>query len=211
MYGRGLRRRLPSMLGGDQRRHAARLLADVLAARHAGAVLRRGDRDGREPRDRGPLRGARADAVVGRAATPASRPRESRAGRCSPTARSASRRSTSRASGASPGSLLNWMERLIRRRRECPELGWGDVGAARSRTTRRSSRTAPTGRARRSSPCTTSAGRATEARLALDAEGVLVDLFGHDEHALDGELALALEPYGQRWFRLRRPGQRVAP
>ena len=25
-----------------------------------------------------------------------------------------------------PGSLLNWMERLIRRRRECPELGCGD-------------------------------------------------------------------------------------
>ena len=25
-----------------------------------------------------------------------------------------------------PGSLLNWMERLIRRRRECPELGWGE-------------------------------------------------------------------------------------
>ena len=24
-----------------------------------------------------------------------------------------------------PDSLLNWMERLIRRRRECPELGWG--------------------------------------------------------------------------------------
>ena len=24
-----------------------------------------------------------------------------------------------------PGSLLNWMERLVRRRRECPELGWG--------------------------------------------------------------------------------------
>src|SRR3712207_7882152 len=22
-------------------------------------------------------------------------------------------------------SLLNWMERLIRRRKECPELGWG--------------------------------------------------------------------------------------
>src|SRR5688500_20117328 len=26
-----------------------------------------------------------------------------------------------------PGSLLSWMERLIRRRRECPELGWGEV------------------------------------------------------------------------------------
>ncbi len=33
------------------------------------------------------------------------------------------------------GSLLNWFERLIRRRRECPEIGFGtlellDVGAA---------------------------------------------------------------------------------
>ena len=24
-----------------------------------------------------------------------------------------------------PGSLLNWMERLIRTRKECPEIGWG--------------------------------------------------------------------------------------
>ena len=46
LFGRGLRRRLPSMVGGDQRPHPPRLLARVLAARHAGAVLRRGDRDG---------------------------------------------------------------------------------------------------------------------------------------------------------------------
>ena len=26
-----------------------------------------------------------------------------------------------------PHSLLNWFERLIRRRRECPELGFGDM------------------------------------------------------------------------------------
>jgi glycosidase len=26
-----------------------------------------------------------------------------------------------------PDSLLNWMERLIRRRRECPEFGWGTM------------------------------------------------------------------------------------
>ena len=45
---------------------AARLLAHVLAPGHAGAVLRRGDRDGGEPGDRRPLRGARADAVVRR-------------------------------------------------------------------------------------------------------------------------------------------------
>ena len=37
-----------------------------LAAGHAGAVLRRGDRDGREPRDRGALQRPLADAVVRR-------------------------------------------------------------------------------------------------------------------------------------------------
>jgi maltose alpha-D-glucosyltransferase/alpha-amylase len=25
-----------------------------------------------------------------------------------------------------PASLLNWMERAIRRRKECPEVSWGD-------------------------------------------------------------------------------------
>ena len=67
------------------------------------------------------------------------------------------------------------------------------------------------GATRRSPPCTTSAAGATQARIALDAEGVLVDLFGDDDVELDGELTLALEPYGARWFRLRRPGQRIAP
>ena len=47
LYGRGLRRRLPSMVGGDQRPHPPRLLARLLPARHAGALLRRGDRDAR--------------------------------------------------------------------------------------------------------------------------------------------------------------------
>ena len=32
-----------------------------------------------------------------------------------------------------PGSLLNWFERLIRRRRECPELGFGTLTRARHR------------------------------------------------------------------------------
>ena len=65
LFGRGLRRRLPPMVGGDQRR--IRLAYSlVLAARHAGPVLRRGDRHGREPRHRGPPVRARPDAVDGR-------------------------------------------------------------------------------------------------------------------------------------------------
>jgi hypothetical protein len=55
------------------------------------------------------------------------------------------------------------------------------------------------------------AARVTEAELALDADGVLVDLFGADELALDGGLRLPLQPYEHRWYRLRRPGQRIAP
>ena len=48
--------------------------------------------------------------------------------------------------------------------------------------------------------------------LDLGEDGVLVDLFGTAEPALEGgRAALALEPYDGRWFRLRRPGARVAP
>ena len=68
LYGRGLRRRLPTMFGGDERRIRLVVLARVLATGHAGPLLRRGDRDGREPRDRRALQRARADAVVRRAA-----------------------------------------------------------------------------------------------------------------------------------------------
>ena len=35
-----------------------------------------------------------------------------------------------------PDSLLNWMERVIRRRRETPEIGWGDVSVLRTRDER---------------------------------------------------------------------------
>ena len=51
LYGRGLRRRLPSMLGGDLREDQDGLQPAVLAARHAGAVLRRGGRHDRGPVD----------------------------------------------------------------------------------------------------------------------------------------------------------------
>jgi glycosidase len=109
-----------------------------------------------------------------------------------------------------PESLLNWIERLIRRRRECPELGWGawslldqgDPAVFAHRADWDDSTIVAVHNL---------AARATEAELALDAEGVLVDLFGPDEQPLDGGLRLPLDPYDHRWFRLRRPGQRVAP
>ena len=126
LYGRGIRRRLPTMLGGDEKPDPAGVLARLLAPGNASPLLRRGDRDGREPRDRGSLQRARADAVVRRAAG------RLHHGGARPSARSSAegpfgyREVNVTLQRRDPESLLNWMERLIRRRRECPELGWGE-------------------------------------------------------------------------------------
>jgi len=52
-------------------------------------------------------------------------------------------------------------------------------------------------------------------RLELGGEPLegLVDLFDHDElrPSRSGRVEVPLGPYGHRWFRVRRPGQRVAP
>ena len=197
LYGRGLRRRLPTMLGGDERRIRMVVLARVLAARHAGAVLRRGDRDGREPRDRGPLQRARRR-CSGR--------REPQAGfttadEAVPAARRGGpvrlpRGQRRRASGATRDSLLNWMERLIRRRRECPELGWGtwtllDTGDAAVFAHRCDWEDSTVVAVHNL------AGREASAHLVLGGEGELVDLFEDEDHDLEaGELTLELDPYG---------------
>jgi maltose alpha-D-glucosyltransferase/alpha-amylase len=111
------------------------------------------------------------------------------------------------------GSLLNWMERLIRRRRECPELGWGrctllDAGHA-AVLAHRADWQGSTIVALHSF-----AGERLEARLDLgtDVEQA-VDLLtdGHLRPDGEGRVTVGLEPYGHRWFRLRRPGQRLAP
>ena len=63
IYGRGLKRRLPTMLDGDPRR--IRMVYSLLFSLpgHPDALLRRGDRDGRGPRGGGPDGGAHPDAV----------------------------------------------------------------------------------------------------------------------------------------------------
>jgi trehalose synthase len=209
MYGRGLRRRLPPMLGGDQRR--IRLVYALVFSLPGTPVLFYGEEIGM----------AENPEIEGRYAVraPMQWSGERQAGFT--TADAARRPMLSggpfgyehvnvAAQRREPDSLLNWMERLIRRRRECPELGWGEWALL--------DQDDPAVLAHRADwggstivAVHNLAGRATEATLALEADGVLVDLFGTDELALDGTLTLPLAPYGYRWFRLRRPGQRVAP
>ena len=111
--------------------------------------------------------------------------RRAGAGRSSTEGRSAPRTVNVARQRRDPGSLLNWMERLIRRRRECPELGWGDVGAARRRSD-------PPVFAHRGDwdgstvVAVHNLARPRHARRVARAstrEGELVDLFGADEPA----------------------------
>ena len=56
------------------------------------------------------------------------------------------------------------------------------------------------------------AGHDTRARLVIEGEGEVVDLFEHEDHELEaGEVTLDLPPYGARWYRVRRPGRRLPP
>ena len=98
----------------------------VLAAGHARPLLRRGDRDGREPRDRGTAVGAHADAVERGAQRRLLVAPHRRAWSRRPR-RTATRRSTSTStpSCSDDESLLQFVQRLAVRYRSSPEIGWG--------------------------------------------------------------------------------------
>jgi maltose alpha-D-glucosyltransferase/alpha-amylase len=107
-----------------------------------------------------------------------------------------------------PHSLLNWFERLIRRRRECPELGFGaltllDTGAD-SVLAHRCDWEGETIVAVHEL-----AGRPVRVALPVEDGVSLVDLFGDPEHPLPARLDL--EPYAAHWFRVRRAGRRLPP
>ena len=107
-----------------------------------------------------------------------------------------------------PDSLLNWMERLIRRRRETPELGWGtwrcsDDVPERARPPVRLGGADGRGRAQPRRAAVRGAGaaggRAEGAKLddLLDERGALHEIEG-------GSLELKMDGYGYRWFRICR-------
>jgi trehalose synthase len=209
LYGRGLRRRLPAMLGGDQRR--MRLVYSLMFSLPGTPVLFYGEEIGMAENPAIPGRYAVRTPMQWSAERHGGFTTAERPGR-PPLADGpfGFREVNVSAQRRDPGSFLNWIERLIRRRRECPELGWGDWTLLAQDDPAVFAHRADWGDSTIVAVHNLAA-RATEAELPLDAEGVLVDLFGADELALDGELRVALGPHDHRWFRLRRPGQRIAP
>jgi trehalose synthase len=215
LYGRGLRRRLPTMLGGDERR--MRMLYSLAFALPGTPVLFYGEEIGMAENLEIPGRySVRAPMQWSSERNGGFSTTEDAGALCRPVVDAdgwAPRRVNVAAQRRSAGSMLNWMERLIRRRRECPELGWGrctllDAGHA-AVLAHRTDWDDSTILAVHSF-----ADTRLETRLPLEP-GIeeAVDLLGDGHLVPDGEgaISLGLEPYGYRWFRLRRDGQRVAP
>jgi trehalose synthase len=204
LYGRGLRRRLPSMLGNDQDR--IRLAYSLAFSLPGTPVLFYGEEIGMHE----------SLEIPGRMSVRSPMQWSSERNRGFTTADAPARPlapgdAEVAAQRRDPESLLTWMELLIRRRRECPELGFGEMTILDARD--------PAVLAHRSVWADTTilavhsfAEEPRAVRLEVGEADAVVDLFGADElEAPDGHVTVELGRYGHRWFRVRRPGQRVAP
>ena len=212
LYGHGLRRRLASMLEGDQRR--LRVLFSLVFSLPGTPVLFYGDEIGMGENLSLPDRLAvrtpmqwSAEANGGFSDAPASRlVRPLTEGRFGPKAVNVADQRRD------PDSQLSFVSQLIRRRRETPELGWGTWELVESR--------APSLFAHRcewqgSTVIAAHNLGPSRATLTLDSQALgdceaIDDLLGERpvEPRADGSLRLVLPGYGYRWLRLRRRGQR---
>ncbi|HET9139480.1 alpha-amylase family protein [Actinophytocola sp.] len=207
LYGRGLRRRIPTMLGGDQRR--IRLVYSLLFAMPGTPVLFYGEEIGmaEDLRAEGrlavrtPMQWEPGPNGGFSTADPAKLPGPIPEGRYGPDQVNVA------AQRYDPESLLSWIRLLIRRYRECPELAWGeytvlDAGDDAVLAYR----------------CDIDGGTVlavhnfgdTETTVTLKLEGVddpvsLTELLSETPATAsdDGRITLALDPYGTRWLRVR--------
>lgn len=107
-----------------------------------------------------------------------------------------------------PNSFINWMERIIRMRKEVPEIGWGDFSFIPTKN--------PSVLAMRyiwrnnSVLCAHNlSGEPQEIRLSIRDDNedncALVNLLSedHSDPEKNGVHRILFEPYGYRWFRIR--------
>lgn len=214
VYGRGIRRRLPPMLDGDARR--IQMVYSLLFSLPGTPVLFYGEEIGMGENLDVPARGAvrtpmqwTDEGNAGFSTAPADRlPSAIPDGEYGPLAVNVADQRRD------PDSLLNWMERLIRRRRETPEFGLGRPRVVDNEP--------PAVFAHRCDWM----GSTVVAVHNLSAEPTPVDLPLHDIEGADwaddllhggrtpltdGCLTVTLGPYAYHWFRVHRAGQRLTP
>jgi trehalose synthase len=212
LYGHGLRRRAATMLGGDGDR--LRMAWSLMLSLPGTPVLFMGDEIGMGENldipDRYSVRVPMqwSDAPNGGFSTAAPealvRPQPDGAFGPSQVNVAAQRRD--------PGSLLNWLERLIRRRKETPEIGLGTStlietaapGVVAHRCQWRESTVVAIHNVSRKP-----ASVVIELGVAGDELAAVDDLLEERElrPGRDGTLELELGAYGALWLRVRRRGQ----
>ncbi len=104
-----------------------------------------------------------------------------------------------------PNSLMDWTERMIRMRKEIPEIGWGDfsilgTGKPGVLALRYDWRNNSVLFVHNLSPIPTEVKFRTGAKV----DGQLANLLSNDHSSPDaaGKHRIVLEPYGYRWFRI---------
>jgi maltose alpha-D-glucosyltransferase/alpha-amylase len=209
LYDRGIRRRLPPMLGGDRRR--IEMSYSLLFSLPGTPVLRYGEETGMGDDLSLPERESvrtvmqwSAERNCGFSTAPGDRLvrpaiADGPFGCCSGVNVEEQRRD--------PKSLLHWMEQVIRTRKQCPEIGWGEWQILETGD--------PAVFAHRCDWCGGTviavhnlADRPASVSLAsgLPVEPPMppmVELLGDRPYQqVDGGQVIALEPYGYRWFRI---------
>jgi maltose alpha-D-glucosyltransferase/alpha-amylase len=206
LYQRGIRRRLAPMLQGDRRR--LELAYSLMMTLPGTPVLRYGDEIGmgddlglpERECARTPMQwSTEPNGGFTKSAHPVS-PVISEGGYSFQHLNVAAQR-------RDPNSMLNWMERIIRMRKEVPEVGWGDFTFLK---TKQASVLAMRYDWRNNSvlflhnlSAEPQEVRLSVARKGEDA-GTLVNLLSEDHSYSEknGKHCILLEPYGYRWFRV---------
>ena len=206
LYQRGIRRRLAPMLQGDRRR--LELAYSLMMTLPGTPVIRYGDEIGMGDNLQLPERNC--------ARTPMQWSLEPNAGFTKNTkpvmpiidkGAYAFQHVNVAAQRRDPNSFLNWMERIIRMRKEVPEIGWGDFSFVSTRTRevlaiRYDWRNNSVLCVHNLSP------EPREVRFSLNGQGdepcVLVNLLTEDHsHPETGSRhCILIEPYGYRWVRV---------
>jgi maltose alpha-D-glucosyltransferase/alpha-amylase len=214
LYGRGLRRRLPSMLDGDVDR--IRMVYSLLFCLPGTPVLFYGEEIGMgeelsaEGRNavRTPMQWSDDDNGGFSKADPESLAAPVVRGEFGPSKVNVA------AQLRDPDSLLSWMKLLIRRYRQCPELAWGryevlshDAEQVLAHRADQDGGTVVT--------VHNFAGEPVEVTLELDGlepGDRLVDLLADATTPVeDGRVTLSLGRYGCRWLRVVKPDEVFLP